>query len=208
MSMTVGESYTFFERRKGYFYDWKKIVYSLTQNGDERCYEIINFLHRWTFRESFINNSSAFSYWVLRDQDTLFSVADRLYKSPYYFWIILMFNNLCDPIYSFPMTDQQLLRFCELKYGVDKVNALHHYEAGASGEIRALVPGTVVSADYPYTKVKVSNHEYEDRLNHKRRYVKLMKPGYLKAVLKEQEEIVKSDFIEMRRRGEQYIITE
>ena len=208
MSMTHSESTTFFERKKGYFYDWGKIVYGLTNKKDQKYYELVNFLHRWTFRENFIKDSASFSYWLLRDQDTLFSVADRLYKSPYYFWIIMMFNNLCDPLFSFPMTDQQLQKFCELKYGVDKVNALHHYEAGKSGDIKALTEGTIVSADYPYTKVKVSNYEYEDRLNHKRRYVKLMKPFYLKAVLDEKESIVKSNFIDMNRRVNHFALTD
>lgn len=197
MSMSKADSYTFFVRNKGYFYGWDKIIYELGSNKD--TYELVNFIHRWTFRESFVNNSSSFSYWVLRDHDTLFSVADIIYKSVYNFWIILMFNNYCDPLYSMPMREFELDKFMIKKYGADKLHDVHHWEAGKSGELKAYPEGTIVSPDYPYTKVRVTNYEFEQRENHKRRYLKLMRPEYLNMVLKEKDDIVNSKFIHMNR---------
>lgn len=197
-SLSRDESETFFERKKGYFYGWNKMIYEL--GPKKEAYELTHFIHRYAFRESFINNSASFSYWVLRDQDTLFSIADLLYESVYRFWIIVMFNNITDPIFSMPMKTEQLFKFCQRKYGVDKVHALHHYEAGQSAMINALPKGTIVSSTYPYTKESISNYEYEERENHKRRYIKLMRPEFLQQVLSEKEDIIKSDFIHMNRK--------
>lgn len=207
MSMSVADSYTYFVRKYGYFNGWEKIIYEMGGNS----YNIINFIHRWAFRESFINNTSVFSYWVMRDNETLFSISEILYKSPYHFWIILLFNNLLDPLYSVPMKSDEFNRWLINKYGKDHINDTHHYEATESGELRALPPGTVVSIngikdanlsianDYPYGVRRVTNYEYEERENLKRRYLKLMKPEYLNMVLKEKEDITKSQFIHMNR---------
>ena len=195
MSMNKADAYTFFIRKNGYFYGWDKIIYDMGKDS----YELVNFIHRWTFRPSFVNSASAFSYWVLRDQDTLFSVSDILYKSVYHFWIILMFNNLMDPLFSMPMKEWELNEFIKLKYGEDKMYDLHHYEAGKSGDIRAYPEGKIVSADYPYTKVRISNYEFESRENMKRRYIKLMRPEYLTQVLREKEDIVNAKFIHKDR---------
>lgn len=191
------DAVTFFERRKGYFIGWEKMLYEL--KDEQYLYEMTNFLHRWTFRDSFVKNTAAFSYWVMRDFETIFSISQILYGSTYHFWIILHFNNIIDPLLSLPLTADQLQRFCQKKYGVDKVNTIHHYEAAASGAINALPVGTVVSPDYKYQKVAVTNTEHEERLNHQKRYIKLMKPEFLKQVLAEKEDIVKSDFIHMNR---------
>ena len=210
MSMSVADSYTFFVRKKGYFHGWEPIIYQFGKKQD--AYQIINFIHRWTFRDSFISNSSVFSYWVLRDNDTLFSVSEILYKSPYHFWIILLFNNLMDPLFSMPLKSHEFNRFLIHKYGEDKIYDVHHYEAAESGEIRSVAPGTIVSIngnksidendisrDYPYSVKRITNYEYEEQENHKRRYIKLMKPQFLDQVLKEKEDIVNSKFIHQDR---------
>ena len=195
--MNKADSHTFFVRKNGYFQGWETVIYELGNNKD--TYELQNFIHRWTFRESFVNSASSFSYWVLRDQDTLFSVADILYKSVYHFWIILMFNNLMDPFFSMPMKEWELQEFVKLKYGENRIHELHHYESGESGQIKALPSGKIVSADYPYTKVRITNYEFESRENHKRRYIKLMRPEYLDQVLREKNDIVNAKFIHKDR---------
>lgn len=242
-SVTKSEATTYFERSKGYFQDWPMMKYRLNIHSDDlnldeaKEYEIVNFLHRFIFKKSIINDISLYSYWTIRSHDTLFSISDILYHSPYYFWIIVLLNNMTDPLYSWPMSEDQLYQHCVRKYGRDNLYKLHHYESGKSGDLYSLPVGHVVTPPpddktlspklvwrikenitgdgndprsvaellpayaeglvkpYQYTVHEISNYEFEDRENNLRKKIKLMKPQYLNAVVKEKNEIVKSSFI-------------
>ena len=152
VAKTKSEVTTYFERKKGYFQDWETIKYRLNildKMGNvlskDQEYEICNFLHRFVFRKDIINDLSMYSYWTIRLHDTLFSISDTLYKSPYYFWIIILLNNMIDPLYSWPMSSEQLFLFCAKKYGKDNMKKLHHYESGKSGDLYSLPVGHVVT---------------------------------------------------------------
>lgn len=247
-SATKSESTTYFERQKGYFQDWPTMKYRLNLSSkdgtvlpEKEEYEIVNFLHKFTFRKSIIDDISMYSYWTIRLHDTLFSISDTLYGSTYYFWIIILLNNMVDPLFSWPLNEDQLQIYCANKYGRDNVYKVHHYESEKSGNLYSLPAGHVVTPSpidkhmdiklierikmkygtgidddrrvsdllpaykegmvkpYEYTIRELSNYEYEDNENNKRKKIKLMKPQYLEDVLKEKTDIVKASFIHTNR---------
>lgn len=181
---------TLLEKRKFYFRDFPKVNYVL----DEETKEVTNFLHRWAFRKVIKENAAAYSAWIIRDQDTMFSISQKLYGSQHYYWIVLMMNDIIDPIFGWPLTDSDLRKYVQAKYGEENIYSIHHYEAGESGDISALEVGTIVSVDYPYTKTTVNNYDYEAELNEAKRKIKLLKPEYLDTVNRERESILANKF--------------
>ena len=149
---TKSEVTTYFERRKGYFQDWETIKYRLNITDKDgkiissnEEYEIVNFLHRFHFRSSIVNDISLYSYWEIRTHETLFSISNTLYGSPYYFWIIILLNDMVDPFWSWPMSEEQLLLFCQQKYGRDNIYKTHHYESSTSGDLYSFPKGMIVT---------------------------------------------------------------
>ena len=171
----------------------------------------MNFLHRWTFREHIKNNVAVYSLWTIRDNDTPFSISERLYKSTHHYWIIMMLNDIIDIDFRWPLSEEQLVSFVDSKYGAENRNAIHHWESKddgltpiPEGEIlndgwSMLPDGHVVDATYIYGKESISNYDFEDRLNEERRQIRLLKPEFLQPVLDEKRQIIDTEFNKNKR---------
>lgn len=168
--------------------------------GDGQTVAIKNFLKRFSFRDSIRNNASAYSAWVIRDEDTPEVMAHRLYESPHYYWVILMLNRIVNPLFDWPLTDRELYRYVEALYGVSQVYAHNHYKAGPAVEIEDLPEGMIVDSRY-HRKVSVSNYQHEFDVNESKRSIMLLKPELLPEVLQEWESIKESGFTEVNRNG-------
>lgn len=179
------------EKSKFYFYKFPVVDYNWY--GIDR--PTLDFIHRWAFRKNIKNNVAAYSKWIVRDEDTIFSIADRIYNSQHYYWIIMMMNDMIDPIFDWPLEEKDLLPYVKSIYGGgDAFNDPHHIEADASDDINALPEGTIVSESYPLPKKIISNFEYEAKINEEKRAIKLLLPEYLETVLREKDEILATNF--------------
>lgn len=182
-----------------FFNGFPKIDYTL----DEVERESLNFIHRWAFRESIKNNAASFSKWIIRDEDTMFSIAETLYNSRYYFWIVMMMNDIIDPFFDWPMNEHDLYVYVKKKYGDENIEAIHHYEAEEDDNLYSYPPGTIVSIDYQNhvpsgttRNIKaITNYTYEITVNESKRIIKLLKPEYLDQVKRERDQITKSNFV-------------
>ena len=136
----------------------------------------ITFLRSYTIREG------------ERPQD----VADKMYGSPKYDWVVLITANIINVQTEWPLTGPQLYNFCVDKYGND-LNAIHHYETieVKDKEGRLIMPeGKIVDSNFtirhPDTHnitlnpvIGVNNFLMETRENEKKRNIKLMRNAYL-----------------------------
>ena len=136
----------------------------------------ITFLRSYTIREG------------ERPQD----VADKMYGSPKYDWVVLITAYIINVQTEWPLTGPQLYNFCVDKYGND-LNAIHHYETieVKDKEGRLIMPeGKIVDSNFtirhPDTHnitlnpvIGVNNFLMETRENEKKRNIKLMRNAYL-----------------------------
>jgi len=187
---------TVFDKKKYFFKGFPKVNYKF----GEEVKEVTDFLHRWSFRKSVKSNGVAWSRWILRDQDTVFSVAKTLYGSEYYFWVVMMMNDMIDPFFDYPLDDVNLASFVAAKYGPENVLGVHHYEADEDDNSYSYEPGTIVSYDYinhvpsgTTRNIKtISNYDHEARINEAKRYIKLLKPEFLDQVKREKDAVMKT----------------
>lgn len=181
----------FFDSHLFFFKNHPVVEYDLDNTG--QTIAIRNFLRKFTFRNEIKDNISSFSTWTIRDEDTPEVIAHKLYDSPYLYWIVMMLNNILDPMFQWPMTDKELYGYCDKIYGASGIYAHHHFEAEKPVEIEDLPEGTIVDERY-HRKTSISNYDYESYLNEKRRKIKLLKPEYLADVLNEWDSIKDSEF--------------
>jgi hypothetical protein len=181
---------TVFEKRNFYFRKFPLVTYHL-QNEDRL---VMDFLHRWAFVESVKSNASAYSQWTIRESDTLRGIAMTLYGSEHYFWVIMMMNDMIDPLYDWPLSDKDLKIYVDHIYGAENVNNVHHYVSEFEDNIYALPEGIIVPGDYEFNKESVTNYEHEYQLNEDKRIIKLLKPEYMDRVKTEKERIISLNF--------------
>lgn len=185
----------FGERTKFFFNGFPYVDYDILGDGEKN--KIRNFFKRFDFRNQVRKYGSIYTKWVVREEDTPQIIAHKLYNSTHYYWIVLMINQMLDPVFDFPMTELELNNYVDKKYGVENRNALHHYESRDTGDIADLPDGIIVDETYP-SKEEVDNFEYELKKNDNNRHILILNPKYLEQVLDELRTILSSNFTRVK----------
>jgi len=92
---------------------------------------VTNILARSTFLREIANNTSIAYEYSVKDSDTPEIIAHKIYGDAYRGWIVLMFNNIINPFYDWPLKNDALDSYIFKKYGqnIDTARStIHHYE--------------------------------------------------------------------------------
>lgn len=92
---------------------------------------VTDIFARSTFLREIANNTAAAYEYLVKDSDTPEVLAHKVYGDAYRSWIILLFNNIINPYYDWPMKNDALDNYIVSKYGQDLDVAkatIHHYE--------------------------------------------------------------------------------
>jgi hypothetical protein len=98
-----------------YFNYFPKTFYSANGNS-VGVDSVTNIIARFGFENSLKQNSSAFYKYSIQDSDTPEIIAHKYYDNPERHWIVLMFNDIVDPQYDWPLNDSILISYIDTKY--------------------------------------------------------------------------------------------
>lgn len=193
-----------------YFDKFPKVLY--TKDGTTNL--LTNLLVRVDKIRSFLDNASLFYRYDIQEGDTPEIIASKYYDDPELHWAVLIFNDMSDAFYDWPMTYQQLQDFIIEKYGsvATAKSTIHHYEKivqstdSFSGETtknvyvidltsyNALVPSTTTktfpnggTVTVDISKRAVDSYDYEDELNESKRNIRLIKRELMPEVKRQFE---------------------
>ena len=76
-----------------------------------------NITTRIVRRESLIDDKSIFYKYVIREGEDIESISNSLYKTPLYYWTIMIINNKFDRFYDFPLQYGEFEDYIADKYG-------------------------------------------------------------------------------------------
>lgn len=113
-----------------YFSYFPSLVYTLDANNSNIQY-LTNIFARSTFLKNIAENTSAYYRYSVKDSDTPEIIADKLYGNPFRAWIVLLFNNIVNPNYDWPLKSEALDDYIIKKYNqtIDEAKStIHHYE--------------------------------------------------------------------------------
>lgn len=159
-----------------YFSKFPKFLYTV---DDGKSYQLsTDIFIRSGFIDNVINNNVFYEEIDVPEGDSPEILADKLYGNALYHWIILLANNIVDPVLDWPMTQNQLVEFVKQKYS-DDLYGVHHYE----DEFGYTVNQSGIA--YP-----VSNYEYETRINDVKRRIKIPKKEALAQIVQEFEKTI------------------
>ena len=155
-----------------YFNQFPTIEYDVTGNGTKTT--IKDLLLRVKVRDYVKNNRSWFAKYIVEQDETPDMVAFKVYGRTTYHWIVLLFNQITNPYYGWPLKNRDFYAFINDKYS--NPSAVHHYEIpqeSGNTNIKIKVESDVAGA------VAVTNQEFEDEIQKTKREIRILKPEYV-----------------------------
>lgn len=122
-----------------------------------------------------------FNYYFIKDGDRPDSIAKKFYNDYDLFWLVLVVNQIFDPLKDFPLSSNEFEDYIKGKYGSipEARKTIVHYENEN---------GYIVDEDYPVAKRKpVSAYDLEYNENESKREIKLLRRRYMKQFLTDLE---------------------
>lgn len=98
-----------------YFNYFPKTFYS-SNNNSVGVDSVTNIIARFGFENSLKQNSSAFYKYNIQESDTPEIIARKYYDNSERHWIVLMFNDIVDPQYDWPLNESVLINYIDTKY--------------------------------------------------------------------------------------------
>jgi hypothetical protein len=77
---------------------------------------VTNIIARFGFEKTLKENSAAFYKYSIQDSDTPEIIAHKFYGNSERHWIVLMFNDIIDPQYEWPLAYENFISYVDSKY--------------------------------------------------------------------------------------------
>jgi len=115
-----------------YFRQFPKIPYSFNLSNDGTLAAVTNIFARFSLKSDVVNNAYGFYKYQVEDTDTPEIIAYKQYGDPELHWIIIMVNQISDPLFELPLSQNALEKKIIKKYGYSSISEaysnIHHYE--------------------------------------------------------------------------------
>jgi hypothetical protein len=80
---------------------------------------VTNIIARFGFESTLKNNSAAFYKYNIQESDTPEIIASKYYDNPERHWIVLLFNDIMDPQFDWPLQYQPFIDYVNTKYSAN-----------------------------------------------------------------------------------------
>jgi hypothetical protein len=160
--------------------------------------------------ENIIKSPNLIFYdYMIKDRDRPDIIADKYYGDSTLDWLVFIVNNIFDPYFQWPLNDKQFNDYIVQKYGSSSVAMAqtHHYEktiqarqeyTNPDGE-RLIIPERFVEVDQttytatsPSLRRIITNYEFEEHENNRKRSIKLLEAAFVPAIIQQFDEIYRT----------------
>jgi hypothetical protein len=177
-----------------------------SSKGSDEYLLVKNIFRRVKLRDDLQNVFTIFNKYQIQEGARPDTVAEELYGSSQYDWVVLIGANIINVRNEWPLSDRDIYRYSEQLYGND-LNDVHHYETIEVKDSRGrliLPAGKIVDSTFTVPDpnipiqtlnpvVGISNYEYEVRKNDKKRGIYVLKPSYLQQVINDTRKAMTYD---------------
>ena len=181
-----------------------KYLSPLKEGGKRDQYiEVKNLFKRIRLKSEVFQFALSFNDYIIDDGERPDTIAEGLYASAKYDWVVLLSANIINVEDQWPVPEGKLWDLADEKYGGD-LNAVHHYETTEvkNSDGKLILPGKLeVDPDFTiqdpnnYTQtinptVAVSNWLVETRKNNEKRAIRVVKREYLNTLVNDTKNIL------------------
>ena len=166
-----------------YFNQFPKLFYP---TGKTKT--IVPDIFRRVHMDKFFANATNLTGYYVRDGQTPELVSQDMYGSTNYHWIVLLANDIIDVQREWPKSQEELTLYVKDKYGANNSSDIHHYVLTADKSI-VVDWDAAKASDGTYTAL--TNLQYEEEVNDKKRQIKVLNPLFLSTVSKQFNRLMK-----------------
>ena len=185
------------------FESFPRIAYTLDDGESEQV--VVDIFKRIVLSKEFQENSSFFESYEVLHGETPEELSYRFYGTQSLYWLILMTNNIIDPRFEWPLSEENLLKVVEDKYGGENnifainraVNSKGYQietffvlseESTHKNPIRVVVEIDGINYPFAYNESPdlagyESNYDVEQTNNEINRSIKVLKPEIVQDIL-------------------------
>jgi hypothetical protein len=102
-----------------FFNFYPKTFYTSGANNVTSLDTVTNIIARFGFEAELKENSSAFYPYQIKDSDTPEIIASKYYDNPERHWMVLLFNDIIDPQYDWPLPHSTFIQYVSNKYAAN-----------------------------------------------------------------------------------------
>jgi len=165
--------------------------------------EVKNIFRRVKMRDDLFNNFTLFDKYEIPEGARPETVAEELFGSPNFDWIILTVAGIINVRNEWPLSNRDLYNYVNNKYG-NSINSNRFFETievKNSDEQLILPKGKIVDSNFTIPKpdeptailnpvVGITNYEYETRLNEEKRNIFVLREEYLQEFIEDMKDIM------------------
>ena len=138
-----------------------------------------NLITRPKIKEFILGNPNVIYDYVIKDGERPDIIANAYYGDSNFVWLIFLANNIVDPYYDWPLTQEQFKDFIIDKYGSVETakNTIKHYKHKTKG---TLITKETYDLNATMLKIAASDYQsvdvykFEDEANEAKRSIKLI----------------------------------
>ena len=176
-----------------YFSSFPIIPYD--SKGDLQFKDVTNLLRRVGMRTKLKTNTFLYDTYDVKEGETPEMIAHKLYGDPELHWIVLLVNEITDRYHQWPMSGMQFLDYINDKYS--NPDGIHHYEtAQTSGDTKIKIEVENDVDEDAYTGLTpITNREYEQNEQDKKRKIRLVDPSFVEQFVDEFKKVMSETVI-------------
>ena len=176
-----------------YFKSFPVIPYD--SKGDLQFKDVTNLLRRVGMRTKLKTNTFLYDTYSVKEGETPEMIAHKLYGDSELHWIVLLVNEITDRYHQWPMSGMQFLDYINDKYS--NPDGVHHYETTqTSGDTKIKIEVENDVDEDAYTGLTpITNREYEENEQDKKRKIRLVDPNFIGQFVDEFEKLMKESII-------------
>jgi hypothetical protein len=150
-----------------YFKYFPKTFYS--KDGFATTDFATNIVTRFKYLDDVLKTADAFYPIVVNDGERPDTIAEKYYGDAKYTWVLLSFNNYIDPLFEWPMSNEEFEQHVAREFGsvANAKNEIRYYYKTLNGK------QYVVDEAQAYDST-ITAYEHEVELNEARRNIKVL----------------------------------
>lgn len=189
-----------------YFTNFPKIPYAFNIDGKPVLINLVDIALNVRARKVALENYLIYDEYDIEDGETPEIISEKLYGRPRYHWLIMLINNRFDYINDFPRRSIDLENYITEKYGAGHEFDQHILPSGSlyyedrSGNVVDKMDIDLFATTNPHIAPEdlneqyerysrgfstISNHEVEERINERKRRIKVINAAVIEQVASE-----------------------
>ena len=179
-----------------YFRNLPKIKYDINGAEPNKYLNVTNIMKRISFKPSVIEDITDYYPYRVKDGERPDIISHQKYGTVAYAYLIMLINDIQDPLFDWPLSSQQFEKYLINKYGSvsSSMGTTKYYyqiiraevaRTGTSERIPAvkfIVDQTTYDALDTGDRTTQTQYEWEDELNDNKRDIKLIQASFIQDI--------------------------